>query len=86
VPVLFTHGTTDTVVHNNDDPPLGLRSREFWLDRDGCEMATMPTLDGCVAYQGCEPDLPVAYCEHGGGHVVPSNTGANVWDFFSSLE
>jgi poly(3-hydroxybutyrate) depolymerase len=78
---LLTHGTTDGVIGIN----TGRASRDFWRGRDGCEENSMPGLNNCILYQGCDTGLAVGYCEHGGDHMVPSSTGENVWEFFSSL-
>lgn len=79
--VLVTHGTTDGVINIAS----GRGSRDFWRGRAGCEAESMPGLNNCILYQGCDAGLAAGYCEHGGDHMVPSNTGGNVWEFFSSL-
>jgi polyhydroxybutyrate depolymerase len=84
VPIIITQGTTDPTVV----PELcGEVSRDFWIDRDGCTNTSSPmSTRGCVSYQGCRSGLAVAYCTHGGNHMVPSNAGAYIWDFFSTLD
>jgi poly(3-hydroxybutyrate) depolymerase len=79
--ILITQGTTDTIVV----PELcGEVSRDFWLDRDGCT-SNSTSSNSCVSYEDCNGELAVVYCTHGGDHMVPSNAGQNMWDFFSSF-
>lgn len=78
---LVTHGTADGVVTID----AGRATRDFWRTRNGCMTTSMAGLNGCVLYQGCMTGKPVGYCEHGGDHAPNSNGGANVWQFFSSL-
>jgi poly(3-hydroxybutyrate) depolymerase len=83
VPIIITQGTTDTTVV----PSLcGEVSRDFWIERDGCTTTSSAmSTKGCVAYQGCRSGLAVAYCTHGGNHMVPSNAGAYIWEFFNTF-
>jgi poly(3-hydroxybutyrate) depolymerase len=84
VPILITQGTTDDIVV---PAVCGEVSRDFWIDRDGCSNTTSPALTGnCEANEGCNSGLAVVYCTHGGNHMVPSNAGTNIWQFFSSFE
>jgi len=84
---MFTHGTSDGTVNFSS----GQASRDFWLKQDGCTTTTtmlsnLPSGPAkCVAYQGCKSGLAVDFCTHSGDHMVPSNTGTNVWAFFSSF-
>jgi polyhydroxybutyrate depolymerase len=84
VPIIITQGTTDPTVV----PALcGEVSRDFWIARDGCSTTSTPmSTKGCVTYPNCRTGLAVAYCTHGGNHMVPSNAGAYIWDFFSTLD
>jgi hypothetical protein len=79
--ILITQGTADDIVV----PELcGEVSRDFWVERDGCTSTSSPTsTPGCVSYEGCRGELAVAYCTHGGTHMVPSNAGEYMWEFFS---
>jgi hypothetical protein len=61
----------------------GVATRDFWLGKNGCSttvepVATSPT--GCVEYQGCQPDLPVAFCVHTQQHNWPTATGTGCSD------
>ena len=83
VPIIITQGTTDTTVV---PAVCGEVSRDFWIARDGCTTTSSPmSTRGCVSYQGCRSGLAVAYCTHGGNHMVPSNAGAYIWEFFSAF-
>ncbi|MCA9649748.1 MAG: hypothetical protein KC501_07560 [Myxococcales bacterium] len=47
--------------------------RDFFRDLAGCSDTSMPgTPDGCIDYDGCNPDTPVIFCSHPAGHVWPS--------------
>lgn len=60
------------------------RFRDFFRDRAGCEATSTPTPPSpCVAYDGCDPETPVHYCEHPGDHVWPDFGSQAAWDFFS---
>ncbi len=82
-PIIQTQGDSDTTV----TPALGQATRNFWLDRAGCQMTTTPSAfgQGCLEYQGCDEDKLVVYCTHSGGHSVPGEAGPRAWDFFQSL-
>ena len=59
---------------------------EFFRDRAGCQATSTPTTPSpCVAYDGCDLDTPVHYCEHSGAHVWPSLGTQASWDFFSQF-
>ena len=84
VAVIQIHGANDTVV------PLGMirPSRDYWIAINSCTKAE--THDGvdpsCVAYDDCDPQFPVQYCEHGGGHEWPPDFASNaIWTFFKNL-
>lgn len=72
---------------------LGQRARDYWIMRDGCMAANpMPAMPApCVAYQGCRPGFPVAWCQHaetacsGTGHAWPTWATKAIWTFFASL-
>lgn len=60
--------------------------RDFFRDRGGCEATTTATSPApCVAYDGCDPDTPVHYCEHPGDHIWPDFGSQAMWDFFSQF-
>lgn len=90
----IAHGENDTTV------PLsqGEATRDFWVKQDGCttQASTWAPEPACVAYQGCQTDLPVVWCVHDGGHSWPSlnfgcdggvcfDGGSAIWAFFSSF-
>ncbi len=92
------------IAHGENDPmiPLsqGEATRDFWIAQNGCttQTATWAPEPACVEYQGCQPDLPVVWCVHDGGHAWPSRSygcdldggtcidgGSAIWAFFSSF-
>jgi poly(3-hydroxybutyrate) depolymerase len=78
----ITHGSQD----NNVPFSYGEGSRDQWAQTNHCGMMTQPVMPGsCVEYQGCDPGYPVWFCEHGGGHTVPSFTAESAWEFFLRL-
>lgn len=92
VPAMLIHGTTDTVVSFAS----GQQARDFYLERNGCDATTAPgTVAPCVAYQGCDPGLPVQWCEHtepeyfdmgrATNHGWPSFASRAIADFFFAL-
>lgn len=96
VAALIAHGDTDPIVPFAQ----GQATRDFWIKQNGCttQTATWAPEPACVAYQGCQPDLPVVWCVHNGGHAWPSlsygcdadggtciDGGAAIWAFFSSF-
>lgn len=57
--------------------------RDFWRDKAGCEATSTPTdPDPCVAYDGCDAETPVVYCQHEGDHVWPAFGTEATWNFF----
>jgi polyhydroxybutyrate depolymerase len=47
--------------------------RDFFRGLAGCEATSMAgEPQGCVDYDGCDPDTPVTFCSHPAGHVWPS--------------
>jgi polyhydroxybutyrate depolymerase len=79
---IVTHGTTDGTV----DFTSGQASRDFWMAANHCttmSAAIMPS--PCVQYQGCDAGYPVAFCEHTGGHILPTFSGAAIWNFISQF-
>jgi polyhydroxybutyrate depolymerase len=94
VAALIAHGGNDPTVAFSE----GQATRDFWLSQNGCstETATWEPEPACVAYQGCQSDLPVVWCVHDGGHSWPSlsygcdagtciDGGSAIWAFFSSF-
>lgn len=83
VAVWQSHGDNDTVVSTMS----GLASRDFWVKANHCQADNPTPVDPmpCVAYSGCDKDLPVTFCEFMGGHMVPSFASAAIWKFFSQF-
>jgi poly(3-hydroxybutyrate) depolymerase len=61
--------------------------RDWFRDRAGCSDTSMPTEPDppCVAYDGCNPDTPVHYCQHPDGHIWPDFGSDAMWQFFSQF-
>ena len=56
--------------------------RDFWRDTGGCdETTTVVDPPPCVAYDNCNDETPVHYCEHDGDHIWPSFGTAAAWAF-----
>jgi polyhydroxybutyrate depolymerase len=102
--IVCTGKVAALIAHGENDPliPLsqGEATRDFWIAQNGCtsRTATWDPEPACVAYQGCQSDLPVVWCVHDGGHAWPSlsygcdldggtciDGGAAIWAFFSSF-
>jgi poly(3-hydroxybutyrate) depolymerase len=100
VAALVIHGIIDSHVPFAD----GQAARDFYLMQNGCSNASVPTVASahasvvatpeshqCVTYQGCEPGLPVVWCEHSEGgydgstHGWPKFAGQQIWDFVKPL-
>lgn len=76
VAAMVVHGRKD------DQEPIGsgLDTRAAWSFYSGCGTAEAPTLGGfCQQLQGCAPNYPVLWCEHGGGHAWPEELGGKLW-------
>ncbi len=91
------------IAHGQNDPTVqfsqGVASRDFWIGRNGCSTTETVTWDpqpACVAYQGCQADLPVIWCVHDEGHNWPNtrygcdggvcfDAGPAIWSFFASF-
>jgi polyhydroxybutyrate depolymerase len=82
IAVWMAHGTSDNVVPIDD----GKDALNIFLARAGCGAQTMPVAPSpCVAYQGCDPNYPIHFCEWDGGHGVPSFASQAIWDFFDQF-
>lgn len=78
VAALMIHGVRDSVVETS----RGVSARDFLLTRNGCTPNTEPGPDRhCVTYDGCEPGLPIAWCEHDEPTYDDTNHG---WPSFAS--
>ncbi len=101
-----TGGVAALVIHGVDDGSFeaGVTARDFWRAQSGCDDTTVPPIPevheavvaepeshGCAVYQGCEPGVPVVWCEHSEGgydgstHGWPLFGGQQIWEFVSSL-
>jgi poly(3-hydroxybutyrate) depolymerase len=82
VAVWQSHGDNDTVVPTMS----GEASRDFWVKANHCQMPPVSVDPSpCVAYPGCDADLPVTFCEFAGGHTVPPFAAAAIWKFFTQF-
>jgi hypothetical protein len=95
------------VIHGVDDGSFdgGVMARDFWAEHNGCNAGdTVPPIadiheavvgkpesHGCAEYQGCDPGVPVVWCEHSEGgydgstHGWPLFGGDRIWEFVSAL-
>lgn len=77
---LLVHGERDAVVSVS----RGRYARDHFLRANGCGPTSAPVgTAGCVHYAGCEPSLPVEWCEHGEPTYENTNHG---WPSFASAE
>lgn len=94
VAVMGFHGDDDAVVSIDG----GRAGRDEFIERNGCTDQSEPVApswcDGlnssnqpcaCVSYQGCSEGYPVIWCEFNGPHTPAPNSGATIWNFFSSF-
>jgi hypothetical protein len=86
--MLLIHGEHDAVVPVS----RGRAGRDHFLVAHGCSRQTSPIgAPGCVSYAGCQPSLPVEWCEHAEptyqdtNHGWPSFASAEIARFFGSL-
>lgn len=60
-------------IGEGESEPAREEFRDFFRDLGGCDAtSTAGTPDGCVNYDGCNPDTPVTFCSHPAGHEWPS--------------
>ncbi|UJR85697.1 alpha/beta hydrolase family esterase [Sandaracinus amylolyticus] len=83
VAAFIVHGAADDLV---DYDLLGIRTREYWRGRDGCDETGPMDANGCVSFEGCDDGYPVVFCTHPGAHTVPSWAPDAIWSFFESLD
>jgi poly(3-hydroxybutyrate) depolymerase len=83
VAVIQIHGSGDTDILVEASRP----TRDYWIAINSCNKEeTEGGMDpACDTYGGCDPDFPVRYCEHSGGHDWPDFASEAIWDFFKSL-
>ena len=85
---LLVHGEHDAVVSVS----RGRAARDHFLRANGCQDSSSPVGSaGCVQYAGCQPGLPVEWCEHteptyqNTNHGWPSTASAEIARFFGTL-
>ncbi|MET0592791.1 MAG: prolyl oligopeptidase family serine peptidase, partial [Polyangiaceae bacterium] len=79
---LVTHGTADTTIEIG----RGGASRDHWSTANHCTATSGPyDPSPCVVYQGCDVGYPVGWCEHPGGHILPTFSGPAIWNFISQF-
>ena len=75
----ITHGSADTTV----DISSGITVRDWLIGVNHCTTTSQPIEPSpCVEYTGCDAGYPVIWCEHTGGHTVPSFASAAIGTFF----
>ena len=75
----ITHGSGDTTVQLSG----GETVRDWLIGVNHCTMTSQPLEPSpCVEYMGCDAGYPVVWCEHTGGHNVPSFASAAIGTFF----
>lgn len=81
VAVWITQGNRDVL------PGAGRANRDFWVQRNGCELRTPTSVEPapCVEYRACNAGSPVRFCEYDGTRDLPSFAADGVWQFFKSL-
>ena len=82
VPTMIIHGTADA----NATYKYGQWAAEFWRKWNGATTTTKTSpapYSGCVDYQ--DGRVPVRFCTHSGGHMVPSWAGSYIWAFVQSI-
>jgi poly(3-hydroxybutyrate) depolymerase len=80
VAAFIVHGAADETVTLES----GEGSRDHWVEANHCgaESSAVEPTEYCVAYAGCDPDYPVIWCVHEGGHTIPDFASQAIWDFF----
>lgn len=81
---LLVHGTMDSVVSFAG----GMQARDYYEGRNGCDNSSVPgAVSPCIAYQNCDPGLPVQWCQHTEPTYTDANTGRPTnhgWPSFAS--
>jgi polyhydroxybutyrate depolymerase len=79
------------ITHSVDDTAItidrGMAALNLYLMLDGCSSTTTAaTPSPCIAYQGCQSNYPVDWCQTTGPHSPQGAfTGPGAWAFFNSL-
>jgi len=91
VAAVIIHGKNDNVV----GPANGPKTRDFYAALNHCSSMTTPVagytdmLSNCVAFQGCDANFPVYWCQHtdpnysNTNHGWPAFAGKMTWETFS---
>jgi len=78
----MTHGSMDTTLEISG----GITARDYLIGINHCTTTTQPIEPSpCVQYTGCDAGYPVVWCEHTGGHTVPSFASAAIGTFFQQF-
>jgi polyhydroxybutyrate depolymerase len=76
---ILIHGSADTTL----PPSGGAAARDYLIETNHCTMTSQAAEPSpCVAYEGCDSGYPVVWCEHTGGHNVPSFASEAIGNFF----
>lgn len=80
------------LIHDSDDGTVDISAsigaRDQYLAANGCDTTTTPFDPApCVSYEGCDPGLPVVWCQTSGqDHSRQDDLAAPAfWSFFASL-
>jgi poly(3-hydroxybutyrate) depolymerase len=80
--------TAAILLHAKEDPVVafqfGEEARDKFISKNSCTRTTATIgANGCVIYQGCSTDKPVAWCGYSnGGHWPPSFAATEIKSFF----
>jgi polyhydroxybutyrate depolymerase len=76
---ILIHGSADTTLEISG----GAAARDYLIETNHCTTTTQASDPSpCVTYDGCDAGYPVVWCEHTGGHNVPSFASAAIGKFF----
>jgi len=78
----MAHGDADTTLPISG----GIAARDYAIAANHCTTTSQPIEPSpCVSYSGCDAGYPVVWCEHTGGHMVPSFASAAIATFFQQF-
>jgi polyhydroxybutyrate depolymerase len=76
---ILIHGSADSTLEISG----GAAARDYLIETNHCTMTTQASDPSpCVTYDGCDAGYPVVWCEHTGGHNVPSFASDAIAQFF----
>jgi poly(3-hydroxybutyrate) depolymerase len=78
VAAIMTHGSADDQVAISS----GMAARDYLMGLAHCTTMSQALGANCVEYTGCDTGYPVAWCQHTGGHTVPSWVATEAATFF----